>query len=1786
MLYSFLWTRLSMIKELHTYRALNMPNSLRRMRPLALISLAVSVFATSCLTDPAGPAYVPGFLALAPSFESSAAGIVDVDSVHVMLIRDEDETVALDTVVALTTDSDSVDLSFSIPVSSSSETFTLTLECLSPTGDVVFSAGPLTVTATTSGSDAVVAEPVPITYVGVGSDAASVQMITDLTYLHMGDTYSVEAQALDASGEPIPGTPIKWISENETRLSVPDAGVGSVQAGLERGWVHLIAQLLTGPADTIDLYVEPVPSEITIFSSNNQTGLVGTELPVVLEVQVNAPDGPVEGSPVDFTTGDGGVFGQASVSTNAEGYAWSTWTLGQNPGQQTATATVRNWPDLQATFTAAAVIPQEPTLAFTVQPSNTNAGATITPAVLVTAYNELGAVDTDFSGDVAIAIGTNPSNGTLSGTRTVTANAGVAAFSDLSIDAVGDGYTLAASTNEYLPATSNAFNITTAGQGGQVAWTNANGGDWSNGSNWSTGSPPTATDTAVIVLPGEYMVRLDVSAAVGVLVVGDGSNQVALHVDNTTLTVNTSAVVSDNATLWNDGNIAGSGVISVYGLMTWTSGTIGGSGVVLIDAGGMMTISSTPTRTLDQRQIINNGVIEWVRGDIILANGAVVENATEGQILSSPAGSISGSGFLLNAGEFVQDSPDSTVVQVPFSNAGTIDISVGWLVIENTFLHSEGGLLQGVGTFDVTNATITEFEGDIGPGQSPGILTVEGNLTLGVNSTVYIEIDGTTVASEYDRLDVSGNLGLTGTLDITMGFTPSLGNSFNVLGFGTVSGSFTSINGLNIGGGLELDPIWETTYLALDVIESAPAAGATINWTGAGDGTSWEDPSNWDLGRLPAALDTVYIAVDASYTVSLTSDATVANLTLSNSDNIATQVLEVAQGVTLQIDSVGYVAGQGQLWLSSGSLTGDGDLSIAGVLYCNGCTMAGPRSTTIMNGATMAISTGSGTNTEFDEVAVTNEGTLEWSGSNIVMDNGAQIVNNASMTITADDLMSWGGTGTEPQLINNGTIRRTLTETATSIMVPLTSNATSSLQLIAGVMIFSGNTNFIDAMIEVGDGGTSASLTFGAGTNTIDAQTMVTLGPDGLIQFLAGSATIAGSYDYSGASDGVTQIAGGSVAFTNTTTAVIPNLVVNGGILGGTGDILIANVLSWTAGRIEGSGAIEVNTSSNGTIGGTGLELSGRELANRGTLYVNGDGPTFSNGAVLNNLATGTIDFVGDFSLLGTGTVNNDGLLVKSAATGTSTRIVPDVVNVGTLDVQGGTIALEGTFTHSDGAILQGNGTIDLSNVIDVPAFDGDVNPGTSPGILNFIGDAIPGALSTANIEIGGLTAGTDHDRATVTGSFTANGTLNISVINNFTPQLGQTFTILTFASRTGEFSDTTGLSIDASLEFQLNWSATSLDLEVVNAPPVIPTDIVFFSDSSFSGDVGVFAGASDGSVVAKIADTGTPLGYLISPRWSQDKQRVAYTTGATGTNVLYMVNSDGTELTALVNEAGVDAGYPRWNSNGQHLGLVCRSGAAAPVDHICVIPNVSGPISGIPVNTYTTVTSFLPSAWQTGPPAAGWNPTGALPNQIFVARDSGLTTVSKFFSVYYDGSNPVALTAEPMQGVSGYLRVIEMDVSPDGSQIVFVGEDTQTGNEDLWVINTDGTGLTQITSPGASFADMMPVFSPNGSEVLFGREDDMCEISYWVANSDGSGERELATNAISCESDPNGLWGMDWSPDGSQIVLVGFDDTVGHERVYVVPSDVIPGTYTSVRVPVGRDSDSGLSEGQPNWRP
>jgi subtilisin family serine protease len=98
-------------------------------------------------------------------------------------------------------------------------------------------------------------------------------------------------------------------------------------------------------------------------------------------------------------------------------------------------------------------------LVFTVQPTSPFQGSAITPPVVVTARDAQGNTAAGFTGTVTVAIGSNPADGSLSGTTSVAAIAGVATFADLTFDSAGTGYTITAAAAGLTAATSSSFQV-------------------------------------------------------------------------------------------------------------------------------------------------------------------------------------------------------------------------------------------------------------------------------------------------------------------------------------------------------------------------------------------------------------------------------------------------------------------------------------------------------------------------------------------------------------------------------------------------------------------------------------------------------------------------------------------------------------------------------------------------------------------------------------------------------------------------------------------------------------------------------------------------------------------------------------------------------------------------------------------------------------------------------------------------------------------------------------------------------------------------------------------------------------------------------------------------------------------------------------------------------------------------------------------------------------------------------------------------------------------------------
>jgi len=200
-------------------------------------------------------------------------------------------------------------------------------------------------------------------------------------------------------------------------------------------------------------------SAIVKVSGDAQNGAVGQALAQPVHVRVDDTFGnPVSGVSVSFVvTGGGGSATPPSVNTDLSGEASASWQLGGALGGQSMEARVTGLTSQAFTATAAAGAASK--LAFGVQPSNVNSGASITPAVTVKVQDSFGH-DVSSTASIGLALGANPGGAVLSGGTPVAAVNGVATFSGLQLDKGGVGYTLAASSTGLTGATSSAFAVT------------------------------------------------------------------------------------------------------------------------------------------------------------------------------------------------------------------------------------------------------------------------------------------------------------------------------------------------------------------------------------------------------------------------------------------------------------------------------------------------------------------------------------------------------------------------------------------------------------------------------------------------------------------------------------------------------------------------------------------------------------------------------------------------------------------------------------------------------------------------------------------------------------------------------------------------------------------------------------------------------------------------------------------------------------------------------------------------------------------------------------------------------------------------------------------------------------------------------------------------------------------------------------------------------------------------------------------------------------------------------
>jgi autotransporter-associated beta strand protein len=131
-------------------------------------------------------------------------------------------------------------------------------------------------------------------------------------------------------------------------------------------------------------------------------------------------------------------------------------------------------------------------------------------------------------------------------------------------------------------------------------------------------------------------------------------------------------------------------------------------------------------------------------------------------------------------------------------------------------LSGSGNRLAGSGTY-IGDIALTSGA-SIAPGDSAGLLTVDGDLSLGAGGRLAIELGGTLPGNQYDSLDVLGNVTLTNAvLDVSLieNFIPDPKQGFVILRANQIEGRFINASTTILIGRLELPITYRPNAIVL-----------------------------------------------------------------------------------------------------------------------------------------------------------------------------------------------------------------------------------------------------------------------------------------------------------------------------------------------------------------------------------------------------------------------------------------------------------------------------------------------------------------------------------------------------------------------------------------------------------------------------------------------------------------------------------------------------------------------------------------------------------------------------------------------------------------------------------------------------------------------------------------------------------------------------------------------------------------------------------------------------------
>ena len=582
-----------------------------------------------------------------------------------------------------------------------------------------------------------------------------------------------------------------------------------------------------------------------------------------------------------------------------------------------------------------------------------------------------------------------------------------------------------------------------------------------------------------------------------------------------------------------------------------------------------------------------------------------------------------------------------------------------------------------------------------------------------------------------------------------------------------------------------------------DLMRSFTLAMVSNAWVNASGG-AWEEPSNWSRGAVPTDADDVSITLPGTYTITLNSAVALHSLTLGAVAGAQTLVSDF--NLTLAEDSV--VQARGVLNLSSNAnLTLGGQLRVDGEFDKSGGITTGDGELIVAQDGELFLNGSAVVN-----VAVSNEGVLLVRGSDNAL-NGA-LTTAVGSVLVVDAAPTSASLTIAAGFINRGTIRLTKTGPASNVSIaPSLFVSSGTLVNAPGATIYSGTQNAF-----VMSGRITAQIENQGVLRAEDPLTI--LNQDKTFISSAGTINTDIFFNNGLAIQGGTTVLGVGTSFLgwinlSGTLNLVSDFTINGqltvgGQVNGPGTLINPTTLRLNSATVNATvdnrpnGMLYVLSGVN-TINGTFTTTANSNLQLGGTSTL-----SVSSGFTNN----GTITFAEDGALAVMGTlVNSPGGVIWSS-------------NLG------------GSFTRNLSAALDNQGILNVAKSLKLNGADTQHrNSGTinidAGQVLNVNGGSFEQTPSgTVNLKFASLSL---FGKLIVSGEARLEGTLRTELVGGFIPLAGDSFEVMTYGSRMGEYATVDGGTVD----YSTNYGANSLVLTVVAPAAALTVELA----GDYNGD-------------------------------------------------------------------------------------------------------------------------------------------------------------------------------------------------------------------------------------------------------------------------------------------------------------------------------------------------------------